>query len=60
MEAKYITTSKATRVAFWFKKFITELLVMPSDAILLYYNNNGAIALAKGPRSHQKFKHIER
>ena len=33
---------------------------MPSDAIPLYYDNNGAIALAKEPRSHQKSKHIER
>ena len=33
---------------------------MPSDAIPLYYDNNGAIALAKESRSHQKPKHIER
>ena len=26
----------------------------------LYCDNNGAITLAKEPRSHQKFKHIER
>ena len=32
---------------------------MTSDAILLYYDNNGAIALAKEPRSHQKSKHIK-
>ena len=32
---------------------------MPSDAISLYCDNNGAIALAKEPRSHQKSKHIE-
>ena len=31
---------------------------MPSDAIALYYDNNGAIALVKEPRSHQKSKHI--
>ena len=33
---------------------------MTSDAITLYCDNNGAIALAKEPRSHQKSKHIER
>ena len=33
---------------------------MPSDAISLYCDNNGAIALAKESRSHQKSKHIER
>ena len=33
---------------------------MTSDVIPLYCDNNGAIALAKEPRSHQKSKHIER
>ena len=33
---------------------------MSSDAIPLYCDNNGAIALAKESRSHQKSKHIER
>ncbi|KAK9018712.1 hypothetical protein V6N11_033759 [Hibiscus sabdariffa] len=36
-------------------KFITELAVVPSmlDALELYYDNNGAIAQAKEPISHQ-------
>ena len=58
MEAEYIA-SEATKEAFWYKKFAVEIVVMPSDAIPLYCDNNGAIALAKEPRSHQKFKHIE-
>ena len=33
---------------------------MTSDVIPLYCDNNGAIALAKELRSHQKSKHIER
>ena len=33
---------------------------MTSDAISLYCDNNGAIALAKEPRSYQKSKQIER
>ena len=33
---------------------------MISNAILLYCDNNGAIALTKELRSHQKSKHIER
>ena len=60
MEAEYITASEAAKEAFWYKKFAAELGVMSSDAIPLYCDNNGAIALAKEPRSHQKFKHIER
>ena len=59
MEAEYIAASKAAKEAFWYKKFTTELGVMSSDAIPLYCDNNGAIALAKEPRSHQKSKHIK-
>ena len=59
MEAEYIAASKAAKEAFWYKKFIMELRVMSLDAILLYCDNNDAIALAKEPRSHQKSKHIE-
>ena len=57
MEAKYIAMSEAAKKAFWYKKFIAELGVMPLDVVPLYYDNNGAIALAKEPRSHQKSKH---
>ena len=60
MEAEYIAASEAAKEAFWYKKFTAEIGVMPSNAIPLYYDNNGTIALAKEPRSHQKFKHIER
>ena len=59
MKIEYITISKATKKAYWYKKFIVELGVMPLDAITLYYENNGAIALARKLRSHQKSKHIE-
>ena len=59
MEAKYIAMSEATKKKFWFKKFIVEQDVMPSDVVSLFCNNNGAIALAKELRSYQKSKHIE-
>ena len=52
MEVEYITTSEAAKEAFWFKKFIAELGVMPSDVIPLYCDNNYAIVLVKEPRSH--------
>ena len=60
IEAEYIAASKAVKEAFWYKKFAVELRVMSSDAIPLQCDNNGTIALAKEPRSHQKSKHIER
>ena len=39
---------------------VAKLDVMLSDVMTLYYKNNGAIALAKESRSHQKSKHKER
>ena len=61
-ETEYIAASEAAKEAVWIKKFITELEVVPSiaDPILLYCENNGAIAQAKEPRSHHRSKHILR
>ena len=59
MKVKYIVTSEAAKKVLWFKKFIVELGVIPSDDIALYYNNNDAIALVKEPKSHPKSKHIK-
>ncbi|KAK8610013.1 hypothetical protein V6N13_026557 [Hibiscus sabdariffa] len=54
--------SEVSKEAVWIKKFVTELGVVPSisDALELYCDNNGAIAQAKEPRSHQRSKHILR
>ncbi|KAK8583636.1 hypothetical protein V6N12_067899 [Hibiscus sabdariffa] len=54
--------SEAAKEAVSIKKFVTELGVVPSisDAVELYCDNNGAIAQAKEPRSHQRSKHILR
>ena len=43
MEAEYIATSEAVKEALWYKKFVAEFGVMPSDAIPIYYDNNDAI-----------------
>ena len=61
-EVEYIAASEAAKEAVWIKKFITELEVVPSiaDPILLYCDNNGAVAQAKEPRSHHRSKHILR
>ncbi|KAK8644737.1 hypothetical protein V6N13_124037 [Hibiscus sabdariffa] len=61
-EAEYIAASGAAKQAVWIKKFITELGVIPSisDVVDPYCDNNGAIAQAKEPRSHQQSKHILR
>ena len=60
-EAEYIAASDAAKEAVWIRKFVTELGVVPSivDPIDLYCDNNGAIAQAKEPQSHQRSKHVQ-
>ncbi|KAM2132483.1 hypothetical protein ACFX1Q_013870 [Malus domestica] len=61
-EAKYVTAAEAGKEAFWMKKFITELGVVPTitSPVTLYCDNGGAIAQAKEPRAHQKNKQFDR
>ncbi|KAM1216942.1 hypothetical protein ACFX2J_013172 [Malus domestica] len=61
-KAEYVTATEAGKEAFWMKKFITELAVVPTTTSLvtLYSDNSGAIAQAKEPRAHQKNKHFDR
>ncbi|VFQ84389.1 unnamed protein product [Cuscuta campestris] len=61
-EAEYMAAAEVAKEGVWLKNFITELGVVPSikNPIQLFCDNNGAIAQAKEPRSHQKTKHIVR
>ena len=61
-ESEYIAASEAAKEVVWIKNFITGLGVVPSilDPLEIFCDNNGAIAQAKEPRSHQKSKHILR
>ncbi|KAL0437728.1 UNVERIFIED_CONTAM: Retrovirus-related Pol polyprotein from transposon TNT 1-94 [Sesamum radiatum] len=61
-EAEYIAASEAAKEAVWMKNYIQELGVVPSIAepVVIFCNNNRAIAQAKEPRSHHRSKHILR
>ncbi|KAL0448973.1 UNVERIFIED_CONTAM: Retrovirus-related Pol polyprotein from transposon TNT 1-94 [Sesamum latifolium] len=61
-EAEYIAASEAAKEAVWMKNYIQELGVVPSIAepVVIFCDNNGAIAQAKEPRSHHRSKHILR
>ncbi|KAL0416509.1 UNVERIFIED_CONTAM: Secreted RxLR effector protein [Sesamum latifolium] len=62
IEAEYIAVSEAAKEAVWMKNYIQELDVVRSiiEPIVIFCDNNGAIAQAKEPRSHHKSKHILR
>ncbi|KAL0295361.1 UNVERIFIED_CONTAM: Retrovirus-related Pol polyprotein from transposon TNT 1-94 [Sesamum radiatum] len=55
-EAEYIAASEAAKEAVWMKNYIQELDVVPSIAepVVIFCDNNGAIAQAKEPRSHHR------
>ncbi|XP_057247396.1 secreted RxLR effector protein 161-like [Beta vulgaris subsp. vulgaris] len=61
-ESEYLAAVEAAKEAVWIKKFLTELDIVPSvlEGIELFCDNNGAIAQAKEPRSHNKSKHVMR
>ncbi|KAL0378487.1 UNVERIFIED_CONTAM: Retrovirus-related Pol polyprotein from transposon TNT 1-94 [Sesamum radiatum] len=61
-EAEYIAASKAAKEALWMKNYIEELGVMPSiaESVVIFYDNNGAIAQEKKSKSHHCSKHILR
>ncbi|KAL0427454.1 UNVERIFIED_CONTAM: Retrovirus-related Pol polyprotein from transposon TNT 1-94 [Sesamum latifolium] len=62
MEAEYIAASEAAKKVVWMKNYIQELGVVPSIAkpVVIFCNNNGAIAQAKKSRFHHRSKHILR
>ena len=52
--------SEATQEAVWLKVFLCELGEMASDqAVLIYEDNQGCIALAKNPVFHARTKYID-
>ncbi|KAL0418993.1 UNVERIFIED_CONTAM: Retrovirus-related Pol polyprotein from transposon TNT 1-94, partial [Sesamum radiatum] len=61
-EAEYIAASEAAKEEVWMKNYIQELGVVPSiaETVVIFCDNNGAIAQAKEPRSHHWSKHILR
>ncbi|CAI5714757.1 unnamed protein product [Peronospora destructor] len=59
-EAEYMALSEATQEAVWLKAFMCELGEDAGDgAVMVYKDNQGAIALAKSPEFHKRIKHID-
>jgi len=62
MEAEYVAACEAAKESVWLRKFLTDLEVVPNMhlPVTLYWDNSGAVANSKEPRSHKRGKHIER
>ena len=58
-ESEYVSLTHATKEAIWVRSFLIEVLGHPSKSLLLYSDNQSAIALAKDDRFHTRTKHID-
>ncbi|KAA0051499.1 gag/pol protein [Cucumis melo var. makuwa] len=60
-KVEYVAACEAVKQGVWLRKFLTDLEVVPniSKPITLYYDNSGAVANSREPRSHKRGKHIE-
>ncbi|KAL2249908.1 UNVERIFIED_CONTAM: Retrovirus-related Pol polyprotein from transposon RE1 [Sesamum indicum] len=61
-QAEYIVALEADKKVVWMKNYIHDLGVVPSivKSVVIFCDNNGAIAEVKEPRSHHTSKHILR
>ncbi|CEG45462.1 FOG: Transposon-encoded proteins with TYA, reverse transcriptase, integrase domains in various combinations [Plasmopara halstedii] len=58
-EAEYMALSEAAQEAVWLKMFLGVFGEMKqSDAVKIYEDFQGSIALAKNPESHKRAEHI--
>ena len=59
-EAEYMALSEAAQEAVWLKTFLSELgETSISDAVKIYEDNQGSIALAENSAFHKRTKHID-
>lgn len=61
-EAEYIGQTQATKEAIWLRNLLTQLSSESPNsvqAVVIYCDNQGAIALAKNPQFHSRTKHID-
>ena len=60
-EAEYIGQTQATKEAIWLRSLLTSLRpdCNTLETVIIYGDNQGAIALSKDPRSHGRTKHID-
>ncbi|KAL0462719.1 UNVERIFIED_CONTAM: hypothetical protein Slati_0159500 [Sesamum latifolium] len=62
MKTEYIAASEGPKEAVWMKNYIQELGMVPNivEPIVIFCDNNRAIAQAKEPISHHRSRHILR
>ena len=57
-ESEYIVLAHATKEGLWMHTFLSEIQDAPRETVELSLDNQGAIALSKDNKLHQRMKHI--
>ena len=58
-EVEYVALSAATQEAVWLSRLLTDIKAPPKAPILIKEDNQGTIAVARNPVSHNRTKHID-
>ena len=58
-KAEYVLLSIATQEAVWLRVLLDDMGFKQDNAITIFEDNQGAIALAKNPTHHSRTKHID-
>ena len=61
-KAEYIGQMNAIKEAVWLQRLFNKIqpeAANEAQAIIIYYNNQGAITLVKNPQFHAHTKHID-
>jgi hypothetical protein len=58
-EAEYMALSTAAQEVSWLRKFLVNFGLDQNKATVIFEDNQGCIALAKNPVSHERTKHID-
>ncbi len=57
-EAEYMSLTAAVQEVIWLKRMLSNLKVYSKSKVVIFQDNQGAIALAKNPIFHQRTKHM--
>jgi hypothetical protein len=58
-EAKYITTSVASREVVWLQKFLDKIFDLELEPTLIHCENQSCVKLIENPVFHDRSKNIE-
>jgi hypothetical protein len=58
-EAEYMSLASAGQTAIWFRQLLADLGFRQDKATVIFEDNQGCIAMAKNPVSHERTKHID-